>query len=148
MSGDTWHSELLFPTFPSSSPSLSHQRNEYLIRRLDFLPGVPMPLSSACRCRIIVDYDGGLRIRDRDRNGGSCIVLASDSGGGPRLRWQLMVDPVSCWHLIVVVDHDWWWILMTAVDHDCGLQWPILMVDPDRGGCWPWTMITSRLLDI
>ena len=28
-----------------------------------------------------------------DRNGGSGIVLASDSGGGPRLRWQLMMDP-------------------------------------------------------
>ena len=24
---------------------------------------------------------------------------------------------------------------------------PIFMVDPDRGGCWPWTMITTRLLD-
>ncbi|CAB1441381.1 unnamed protein product [Pleuronectes platessa] len=54
----------------------------------------------------IVDYDGGSSIRDPDRNGGSCIVLAdrdnkgrscimlaSDNGGGPRLRWQLMVDP-------------------------------------------------------
>ena len=25
--------------------------------------------------------------------GGSYIVLDSDNGGGPRLRWQLMVDP-------------------------------------------------------
>ena len=40
-----------------------------------------------------MDYDGGSRIRDRDRNGESCIVLASDNGGGPRLRWQLMMDP-------------------------------------------------------
>ena len=41
----------------------------------------------------IVDYDGGLHTRDRDRNSGSCIMLASDNGGGPRSRWQLMVDP-------------------------------------------------------
>ena len=40
-----------------------------------------------------MDYDGGSRIRDRDRNDGSCIMLATDSGGGPRSRWQLMVDP-------------------------------------------------------
>ena len=36
------------------------------------------------------------------------------------------------------------------VDPDGGSgswRW-ILMVDHDRGGCWPWTMITTRLLDI
>ena len=32
-------------------------------------------------------------LADRDYNGGSFIVLASDSGGGPRSRWQLMMDP-------------------------------------------------------
>ena len=32
-------------------------------------------------------------LADRDNNGGSYIVLASDSGGGPRPRWQLMMDP-------------------------------------------------------
>ena len=81
---------------------------------------------------------------------------------GPRLRdtWRIMMvnceseivtamaDPVSCWHLIIGMDHDrggsWWWILM---DPDFGLWWqPIVMVDPDHGGCWPWTMITTILL--
>ena len=53
-----------------------------------------------------------------------CIVLAyRDNNGGP----------VSCWHLIVVVDHDrggsWWWILM---------------VDPDGfSGQWLWTIVAS-----
>ena len=32
-------------------------------------------------------------LADCDNNGGSCIVFASDNGGGPRTRWQLMVDP-------------------------------------------------------
>ena len=32
-------------------------------------------------------------LADCDYNGGSFIVLASDSGGGPRSRWQLMIDP-------------------------------------------------------
>ena len=105
MSGDTWHTELLFPASPSSSPSCGH----------------------------IVDYDGGSRIRDRDRNGGSCIVLAdcdnngrscivlaSDSGDGPRLRWQLMVDP------------------------DGGIgQWLWTMVASDLdGGSWSWWLLT------
>ena len=49
------------------------------------------------RCGHIVDYDGGWRIRDRDRNGGSCIVLADVI---------IMAHPVSCLHLIVVVDHN------------------------------------------
>ena len=29
----------------------------------------------------------------RDYNGRSFIVLASSGGGGPRSRWQLMMDP-------------------------------------------------------
>ena len=49
-------------------------------------------------------------IRDRDCNGGSCIVLASDSGGGPRLSWQLTVDPNGgsgqCLWTIVASDLD------------------------------------------
>ena len=32
-------------------------------------------------------------LADRDNNGGSSIVVASDNGGGPRPRWQLMMDP-------------------------------------------------------
>ena len=32
-------------------------------------------------------------LADRDNNGGSFIVLASDNGGGPRSRWQLIMDP-------------------------------------------------------
>ena len=56
--------------------------------------------------------------------------------------------PVTCWHLIMVVDHDrgvsWRWILMTIDYGDI----PLVMVDPGRDGCWTWTMITTRLLDI
>ncbi|CAB1424279.1 unnamed protein product [Pleuronectes platessa] len=77
-------------------------------------PGFPPPIQSR-GCPHIVDYDGGSRFRDRDCNFGSCIVLASGSGGGARSRWQLMVDPV---------------------DNDCGLWWHTIMkVDRDRGGC-------------
>ena len=32
-------------------------------------------------------------LADRGNKGGSFIVLASDNGGGPRPRWQLMMDP-------------------------------------------------------
>ena len=51
----------------------------------------------------------------------------------------IMAYPVSCWHLIVVVDQDrggsgsWLWTMM-ASNRD--------------GGCWSWTMITTRLLHI
>ena len=31
-------------------------------------------------------------LADLDNNGASCILLASDRGGGPRSMWQLMVD--------------------------------------------------------
>ena len=33
-------------------------------------------------------------LADRDKSGGSFIVLASDNDGGPPSRWQLMVDPI------------------------------------------------------
>ena len=74
-------------------------------------------------CFHILGFDGGSRIRDR--NGGSCIVLASDSGGWPWLRLQLIVDPDggsgSWWW---IVDYSgipsWWWILI-VVAADCGL---------------------------
>ncbi|CAB1430426.1 unnamed protein product [Pleuronectes platessa] len=83
-------------------------------------------------CGHIVDYDGELRIRDRDRNGrfcimladhynngGSCILLASDGGGGPRSRWHLMSDPDQ-W--IMIVDYGgirsrWWIMIVVAADH-------------------------------
>ena len=131
MSGDTGHTELLFPVSPSSSQSWSHERNEYLINTcywLDFFPGVPLPYRPQIQghgCDHILDYDGGSRIRDRDNNGGSCIVLASDSGGGPRSRWQLMMDPYGgtgqwLW-TIVASDLDGgsssWWLL--TIDYDC-----------------------------
>ena len=71
------------------------------------------------------------------------IVMAN-----PVLCWlivRIMVDSVSCWHLIVDSGGAPWsrWQLM--VDPDCVLWWhPIVMADPGRGGCWPWTMITTR----
>ena len=58
-------------------------------------------------------------------NGGSFIVLASDTGDGPRSRWQLMMDPYGgtgqwLW-TIVASDLDggsWsWWKL--NIDYDC-----------------------------
>ena len=59
--------------------------------------------------------------RIRDRNGGPSIVDSESCW----LIVIIMADPLSCWHLIMVVDHDrggsWWWILMAAVDKDCGL---------------------------
>ena len=59
-------------------------------------------------------------------NGGSCIMLASDSDGGPRLRWQLMVDPdggTGQWlWTIVASDLDgrsWsWWLLNMDYDYN------------------------------
>ena len=63
-------------------------------------------------------------LADRDYNGGSFIVLASGGGGGPRSRWQLMMDPYggtgqSLW-TIVASDLDggsWsWWQL--TIDYD------------------------------
>ena len=51
-------------------------------------------------------------LADLDNNGGSCIVLASDSGSGPRSMWQLMVHPEG---------------------GSGSLLWS--MVDPDWGGC-------------
>ena len=42
---------------------------------------------------VIVMAESCIVLSDRDHIGGSCIVLASDSGGGPRSRWQPMVDP-------------------------------------------------------
>ena len=117
MSGDTWHtellfhSELLFPASPSSSPSSSHQRNEDLIDTrywLDSSPGVPLPHRPQIH---IVDYN-------------LWIALASDNGGGPRSRWILR-DRDGSW--------SWWWIL--------------IVMDPDLdGGSWSWTLITTRLL--
>ena len=60
------------------------------------------------------------RANDRVCNGGSCIVLTSDSDGGPRLRWQLMVDP----------------------DGDSGQWlWTIVASDLD-GGSWSWWLLT------
>ncbi|CAB1435076.1 unnamed protein product [Pleuronectes platessa] len=62
--------------------------------------------------RTIMDCDCGSRIRgrgggssliqfggfyivraDRSGDGGSCVALASDNGGGPGPRWQLVMDP-------------------------------------------------------
>ena len=93
-----------------------------------------------------------------------CLIVCRSRAVAASTSWNMlvdrvseivivMVDPVSCWHLIMVVDHDWggswWWILMAAVDNDCGLWWHLIsMVDHDHGGCWPWTMITMRLLDM
>ena len=56
--------------------------------------------STTCGSRIR-DRNGGSSIADSvscwlvmTKNGGSSIVLASDGGGGgPRSRWQLMMDP-------------------------------------------------------
>ncbi|CAB1446944.1 unnamed protein product [Pleuronectes platessa] len=75
-------------------------------------------LPATYTCHHIVDYDVGSRVRDRDRNGGSCIVLASDSCGGPRSRWQLMMYPdggSGQW----TVDYSGirlWWLL--TIDYD------------------------------
>ena len=64
-------------------------------------------------------------LADGDYNSGSCIVLASDNGGGPRPRWQLKVDPdggTGQWlWTIVASDLDggsWSWWLLTK-DYDC-----------------------------
>ena len=75
--------------------------------------------------------------RIRDRNGGSSIADSVSCW----LVMTKMADPLSCWHLMaVVVDRDRggssWWILVAALDSDCGLYWHP-MVDHDRGGSWP-----------
>ncbi|CAB1425700.1 unnamed protein product [Pleuronectes platessa] len=86
-------------TSPSSSPSLSA------------FPGIPLlyrPQIQGLCCRTM-DYDlwiahqrsqwwiqyGGFYIlrADRSGNGGSCVALASDNGGGPGPSRRLMVDP-------------------------------------------------------
>ena len=75
--------------------------------------------------------------RIRDRNGGSSTADSVSCW----LVMTKMADPLSCWHLMaVVVDRDRggssWWILVAALDSDCGLYWHP-MVDHDRGGSWP-----------
>ena len=139
--------QLLLPLLP---PYHIKEMNISSIHVTD-LNSSPESLSLIVRRSRAVDYDGDGESsnRDRDRNDGSFTVDSVSC-------WLIvitMADPVSCWHLTVLVDHDWggswWWLLMAAVDNDCGLWWhPIVMVDHVRGGCWPWNMMTTILFDI
>ena len=54
----------------------------------------------------------------RDYNGGSFIVLASGGGGGPRSRWQLMMDPYGG-------TGQWLWTIVAS-----------------NGGSWSWGQLT------
>ena len=116
------------------------------------LPRSPFALSSA---------DPGPRLRPHrglwsvDRNGGSSIMLASDSGGGPRSRWQLLVDPDggsgqwlwtivasdrdggswSCWLLTMDYDYNktaWYTIFLlrysTITDNNPSINLPSIML--------------------
>ena len=80
--------------------------------------------------------------------GGSCIVLAFDNGGGPRSRWQLMMDPYGgtgqwLWTIVAsgLDDGSWsWWQL--TIDYDYSrTPWYIVASDPD-GGSWWWWLLT------
>ena len=56
--------------------------------------------------------------------------------GAVRRLVTVFADPVTCCHLIMLVDHDpggsWWWILMIVDDGDVRSWWWILIV-----GSWP-----------
>ena len=95
----------LFSLLITSKKLKSHQH--MLLTWL--LPRSPYVLSSADPTSWIMIY--GSRIRDR--TGGSS-----------------MADSVSCWHLIMVVNHDrggsWWWILMAAVNND--IWWHLILM--------------------
>ena len=59
-----------------------------------------------------------LVLAGRDENGGSFIVLASGGGGGPRSRWQLMMDPCGG-------TGQWLWTIVAS-----------------DGGSWSWGQLT------
>ena len=64
-------------------------------------------------------------LADRGINGGSFFVLASDSGGGRRSRWQLMMDPNGgsgqwLWTIVASdLDGGSWSYWLLTIDYDC-----------------------------
>ncbi|CAB1451099.1 unnamed protein product [Pleuronectes platessa] len=69
-----------------------------------------------------IQYGGFYIVRaDRSGNGGSCVPLASDGGGGPRPRRRLMMDPNKRqWTMNVDysgIRSGWRIMILLAADH-------------------------------
>ena len=89
--------------------------------------------------------------------------FASSSADPHRGLWSvdlvseivIVVDSVSCWQLMMVVDHDrggswwWWWTTIEVAADDGGgprSRWQLMMVvDHNRGGSWWWWWTTIEV---
>ena len=110
------------------------------------------------------DHNGGSSmadsvswLADRDNKGGSFIVLASDNGGGPRSRWQLMVDPNGgseqwLWTIVASdLDRGSWSCWLLTIDYDCSrTAWYIVFLlryltitDNNPSIYWPSVMLQN-----